>query len=129
MPGGDRTGPLGAGQITGRGAGFCTGYGVPGYLNPVGRGFGRGAGFMRGLGGGRGRGWRHQYWATGLPGWARSGRNYLFPVYYQAEAGVPNQKAELESLKEQAQYYGEALESINKRINELQKEKKASKDA
>ena len=129
MPGGDRTGPLGAGQVTGRGAGLCTGYDVPGYLNPVGRGFGRGAGYMRGFGGGRGRGSRHQYWATGHPGWARSGWNYPIPEYYQTEVGVPNRKAELKSLKEQALYFGEALESINKRIDELQKEKKTSKDA
>ena len=26
MPGGDRTGPMGMGQMTGRGAGYCAGY-------------------------------------------------------------------------------------------------------
>jgi len=68
MPGGDGTGPAGMGPMTGRAAGFCAGYGVPGYMNPIGgRGFyGRGA-F------GRGRGWRNWYWATGMPGWARAG--------------------------------------------------------
>ncbi|MGI6207796.1 MAG: DUF5320 domain-containing protein, partial [Anaerolineae bacterium] len=41
MPRGDRTGPQGMGPMTGRGAGYCAGYGVPGYANPVGgRGFG-----------------------------------------------------------------------------------------
>ena len=51
MPFGDRTGPLGLGPMTGRAAGYCAGYPVPGYLNPIpGRGFGRGAGFG---GGGR----------------------------------------------------------------------------
>ncbi|MGB9797357.1 MAG: DUF5320 domain-containing protein, partial [bacterium] len=47
MPFGDRTGPLGRGPRTGRGAGFCSGFPVPGYLNPIpGRGFwGRGRGF------------------------------------------------------------------------------------
>ncbi len=128
MPGGDRTGPLGAGPVTGRGAGFCAGYGLPGYLNPVGRGFGRGAGFMGGFGGGRGRGWRHQYWATGLPGWARYDWNYPIPAYFGVEGEAPNRKVELESLKEQAKYYGKALENINKRIDELQREKKATKE-
>jgi hypothetical protein len=32
---GDRTGPAGLGPMTGRAAGFCAGYPVPGYMNPV----------------------------------------------------------------------------------------------
>jgi hypothetical protein len=51
MPRGDRTGPLGAGPMTGRGAGICTGAGAPGF---AGGGRGRGMGF--GCGGGRGLG-------------------------------------------------------------------------
>jgi hypothetical protein len=40
MPAGDGTGPLGLGSMTGRAAGYCAGYPVPGYMNPVpGRGF------------------------------------------------------------------------------------------
>lgn len=65
MPGGNGTGPMGMGPMTGRGAGYCAGYGVPGYMNPVGGrgggfGFGRrGAGFGHGFGRGFGfgRGW------------------------------------------------------------------------
>ena len=62
MPGGDRTGPWGAGPMTGRAAGYCTGYPVTGYANSArgyGRGFGRGRGrgFGRGWGKGFGRGW------------------------------------------------------------------------
>jgi len=34
MPLGDGTGPLGLGPMTGRAAGFCAGYPVPGYMNP-----------------------------------------------------------------------------------------------
>ena len=72
MPGGDRTGPLGAGPRTGRAAGYCAGYSMPGYANPVGGwGAGRGGGFGYGAGfggGGYGRGWRHRYLATGIPG-------------------------------------------------------------
>jgi hypothetical protein len=35
MPRGDGTGPAGLGPMTGRAAGFCAGYPVPGYLNPA----------------------------------------------------------------------------------------------
>lgn len=35
MPAGDGTGPLGSGPMTGRAAGFCAGYPVPGYANPL----------------------------------------------------------------------------------------------
>jgi len=41
MPAGNGTGPLGLGPMTGRAAGYCAGYPVPGYMNPVaGRGLG-----------------------------------------------------------------------------------------
>jgi hypothetical protein len=58
MPRGNRTGPWGAGPMTGRAAGYCAGYTVPGYVNPR-RGYGRGwgRGFGRGWGRGFGRGW------------------------------------------------------------------------
>lgn len=52
MPGGDRTGPLGQGPLTGRRMGFCAGFNTAGFMNPkFGRGFGRGfgAGFGRGF--------------------------------------------------------------------------------
>jgi hypothetical protein len=54
MPKGDKTGPSGAGPMTGRGAGYCAGYPVPGYVNPMGGyrpGWGRGR--CRGFGRGR----------------------------------------------------------------------------
>jgi len=40
MPFGDGTGPAGMGQMTGRAAGFCAGYPVPGYMNPIAGGVG-----------------------------------------------------------------------------------------
>ena len=50
MPRGDGTGPAGMGPMTGRTAGFCAGYPVPGFTNPVGGrgywGWGRGGGFF-----------------------------------------------------------------------------------
>ena len=55
MPGGDGTGPAGRGPRTGRAAGYCAGYNVPGYMNPVyGRGLGLRRGYGRGFGFGRG---------------------------------------------------------------------------
>ena len=45
MPGGDRTGPMGMGPMTGRGAGYCAGSAAAGFANRVyGGGFGRGRG-------------------------------------------------------------------------------------
>jgi len=35
MPRGDGTGPAGMGPMTGRAAGYCAGFPVPGYMNPV----------------------------------------------------------------------------------------------
>jgi len=35
MPAGDGTGPFGLGPMTGRAAGYCAGYPVPGYGNPI----------------------------------------------------------------------------------------------
>ena len=50
MPRGDGTGPMGNGPMTGRSAGFCAGFAVPGAANAAGI-FG-GFGCRRGFGGG-----------------------------------------------------------------------------
>ena len=74
MPGGDGTGPMGLGPMTGRAAGYCAGYPVPGYMNPIpGRGYwGWGRGLGRGWGRGFGRGWRTRGWAGYYPpAWGR----------------------------------------------------------
>jgi hypothetical protein len=98
MPGGDRTGPMGAGPMTGRAAGFCAGYAMPGHMNPTG---GRGQGFWgRGCGGGWGRG-------RGV-GLGASRFNW-----------APTPEQELESLKQQASYIQGALADITRRIEEL----------
>ena len=102
MPAGDGTGPRGMGPMTGRRAGYCAGYGMPGYANSMpGRGFG--------MGWGRGRGWRHMYYATGLPGWARYGNA-------PAWGAQPTPEQETEFLKSQAEMLKEELEAISKRI-------------
>ena len=114
MPGGDRTGPIGMGPMTGRGAGFCAGSGAPGFADPApGRGFGMGRGRGRigggGAFGGGGRGFRRWYYATGLPGWMRFGaRPTDFPTAdretekRRLEALARRLEAELEDLRMQA---------------------------
>ena len=137
MPGGDRTGPMGMGPMTGRAAGFCAGYGAPGYANAIpGQGFGRGfwgrgwRGGGRGWGGG-GRGWRHMYYATGLPGWMRFG----WPAPPMAAAwgaepwaygppapGPMPREQELQVLRDHAEALKSQLDQISARIEELEKE-------
>ena len=124
MPRGDGTGPVGMGPMTGRAAGFCAGYSAPGYMNSVG---GRG---YRGRGRGGGRGWRHQYYATGLPGWARAPMGVpawggpMAPYAPQDGPAAPTAEQELDGLKMQAEYFQEALGQINQRIQQLEAEAK-----
>lgn len=120
MPGGDGTGPMGMGPMSGRGAGYCAGYPAPGFMNPAGgRGFlGRSFG---GRGGGRGR--RHMFRATGLPGWARAGWVPLADTYPPMAgaafaSGLPRD-AELQALERQAEYFRSALDEVRKRLEEL----------
>jgi hypothetical protein len=79
--------------MTGRGAGFCAGYDAPRF-----RAWRRG--------GGRGRGRRHGFRATGLPRWA-------------GPAPQISKEDETEALEEQAQWLGEQLAAIQERLAEL----------
>jgi hypothetical protein len=100
--------------MTGRAAGYCAGYPVPGYMNSIpARGFGPG------WGGGWGRGWRHRFYATGLPGWARF--DYV-PAWGYGTYAPPTPKQEAEGLKAQAEWLKDQLDAINRRIEELRKE-------
>ncbi len=120
MPGGDRTGPTGMGPMTGRGAGYCGGFGAPGFMNRVFRGgfFGRG----RGGGGGGGRGWRNMFYATGLTGWQRAA-GWSAPPAAPAAPGAAPQPAsaeeELQLLRAQAEANAAALDALRRRIDEL----------
>ncbi len=143
MPGGDGTGPGGMGPMTGRAAGYCAGYSVPGFMNPI---PGQGS-----WGWGRGGGWgrRNLFYATGLPGWQRAavgspafgaaGAGYApyatpFAAVGSPALGVPGagsapyatpfapamtHQQELDMLKGQAEYFEDALDGIKKRIEEL----------
>ncbi|MBN1293456.1 MAG: DUF5320 domain-containing protein [Candidatus Latescibacteria bacterium] len=119
MPGGDRTGPLGMGPMTGRAAGFCAGYNVPGYMNPYG---GRGMGYgrmMGGRGGGFGRG----------RGFGRFVAPYVQPQVYPVApqpgfgAMAYDESAELEALRAQAQSIEATLSGIQQRIEALETQK------
>jgi len=126
MPGGDGTGPAGMGPMTGRAAGYCAGYAVPGFMNPMpGRGFrgwGRGMGFGRGFG--RGRGWRAM--AGGYPAAYAPYGAYPPDAVSPYTSPMPRE-AELEALKAQAEYFSSALEEIRKRMDELQAEAEKQK--
>ena len=96
--------------MTGRGMGYCAGYDVPGFLNrPWGWGGYGGRGF--------GRGWRHRYYATGVPGWMAGG----YPNYGPPAASPEN---ELKALEEEAAFLEKSLEEGRKRLSELEAKEK-----
>jgi hypothetical protein len=95
--------------MTGRAAGFCAGYPVPGYMNPVG-----------GLGyGGAGRGGRP--WGGGRGRSFGGGRGLMFgapqPAYMTVEQ-------ELASLKNQAALLEDQVSATKSRIEELESSEK-----
>lgn len=116
MPRGDRTGPNGMGPMTGRGAGYCSGSTVPGYMNPyggrgLGRGFGYGAGFGRAYGHGFGRGFGYGLGYGRL--WANPyGAAPVAPLTPQAEQDLLNRQTEL--LESELQAIRKRLEELNK---------------
>jgi hypothetical protein len=116
MPRGDRTGPSGLGPMSGRGAGFCAGFEMPGFANGspskgagmpgyAGGGPGRGAGWLSGLRRG-GRGNRNWFHRTGLFDWQRGGADN-----YRTASG----------LKDELQGFERATEQIRSRLTELEK--------
>lgn len=116
MPAGDGTGPLGLGAMTGRAGGFCAGFSMPGYLNPIpgrGRGMGRGWGRGRGRGWGRGFGWRYPYDPVGAFGTAPA----IGVTPYQAG---PSGEYEVQALRAQAEHLEGTLNEIRKRLAELE---------
>ena len=105
MPGFDGTGPGGRGPMTGWGRGYCsesTGYGRPEY-----RTYGR-------SGGSRGRGWRNQYWLTGVPAWARWGS----PVRFEPEL---TKQEQMKMLQEEAKNLESELDHVKKELEKLNK--------
>lgn len=120
--------------MTGRAAGYCAGFGMPGFANVQGRGFGRGRGFggLGGRGGGRGGyGRRNRFYATGLTGWQRAamGDPAFGGVVPErapnavASAPTMSDAQQLADLRAQAEQFQDALDGIRERIEELQREK------
>jgi len=115
MPGFDRTGPMGAGPMTGGRRGLCGGsHGRPlnmGYAYGYGYGGGRGMGFRRGYGGyGRGRGF----------GSRRYGGYPTPPAFGPTD---PMSSAdEMAMLQAEANAMKASLESIQNRIAEIEKD-------
>lgn len=114
MPRGDRTGPVGMGPMRGRGVGYCAGFDAPGFVNRApGQGFGAGYGWSRGMNRSGGGGWRHMFWATGLPGWLRAG-------WHPGSGEKADPAFEKQSLKNQETMLQSQLDSIRKRLSELE---------
>lgn len=110
--------------MTGRGAGYCAGYGTPGFMN-AGVGFG-----FRGGGRGRGRGWRNRFRLTGMPGWQRAA--WGWPAFGSVAVPAPpfvppaiGPQQELEWLRQQAEGFASALGEIKRRIAELEAQAEA----
>ena len=112
MPGGDRTGPVGRGPMTGRAAGFCAGYSSPGYADP---------GYGRGFGRGRGRGFGRGYWGRGRGFWWRG---YYPEPYNRSVYPQPNKVDEKAYLEDIVKDLEEEIKTLQDRIQELTKEKK-----
>ncbi len=115
MPRGDGTGPNGMGPMTGRRAGYCAGYGVPGYMNDVpvrGRGYGYGWGYGRGYGRGYGYG-------------ARWGAGYHGAGWYGPPVTPENEKVFLEN---EMKYLEQRQKDLRKRLDELKHEERTSGD-
>ncbi|QGP93873.1 hypothetical protein MGLY_32960 [Neomoorella glycerini] len=124
MPRGDRTGPWGLGPRTGRGAGYCNGFPVPGFMNPA-FGFGRGLGL--GLGRGRGLGLGRR-WAWGFfppsYGWFPGGWwGAPFPGAVPPQGAAP----EVEFLKQQAAVLEGQLKAVKEQLKALQQEERQDK--
>lgn len=108
MPRGDRTGPMGMGPMTGRGAGYCNSFATSDYAYPV--------GFAGGLGGGLrcggGRRFRRMFYATGMPGWARYGH----PENMGTNAAAFDERT---FLSNQTKFLENQLREIKERLSNL----------
>jgi hypothetical protein len=98
--------------MTGRGLGLCRSAwegGAPG------TGFGPSRAIGHGYG--RGRGWRHCYCATGLPGWGRAGKPCFGGIGY-SRRGTQD---ELNDLTDYIRGLEETLQATKARIVELER--------
>ncbi|MGD9174192.1 MAG: DUF5320 domain-containing protein [Desulfobacterales bacterium] len=106
MPGIDRSGPMGAGPMTGGRRGFCNPATAPGVRAFMG-GSSYGLGFRGGFG--RGRVWRHGV-----------GRGYRWHPAAVGAVDTVDNAAEIAALRDEANYLKDSLDAINRRIDELE---------
>ncbi|HHV45070.1 MAG TPA: DUF5320 domain-containing protein [Firmicutes bacterium] len=114
MPRGDGTGPRGFGPLTGRGAGYCAGYPVPGCVHPYPRG-----------GWGYGRGYRWRYYATGVPAWVRG---TPAPWGYGAPGYLEEPVEEKELLKHDVAMLEKQLKKMRARLKELEEQQQEDEE-
>lgn len=107
MPRGDGTGPMGMGPMTGRRAGYCSGFAAQGNANPV--------GFTGRFGCGRGRGNGNMFRVTGMQG----GMCYGYPVYAGSNGSAFNEKG---FLTNQAEFLENQLQQVKNRLSALNEE-------
>jgi len=112
MPRGDQTGPEGYGPMSGRDAGFCAGYDMPGYIDPMGYRMG-----MR-------RAWRNRRWHGMGYGFGRHGsmRYAAFEVPYP-----PEEKEEM--LKNREVWLQEQLDEVRTELKGMAKKPEAEQDS
>jgi hypothetical protein len=119
MPGFDRTGPMGAGPMTGGARGLC---------NPANAGYN--PGFTEGFSYGRGLGLRCGFRGRFGPdrgGWGRCfGRGYGWHPPAVGQAYPAGASDEIDMLRANANYLQKSLDAINNRIEELEKKPSAS---
>ena len=125
MPRGDRTGPMGAGPMTGRGLGYCAGISSPGYAYRGWYGYGAGRG-GRPWGGGRGRAWGGGR-GYGHGGWGDPGWGWAPSIAYErayCDYGFASVEHEKSYLREELKGLQEEMDALTKHLNELESEKK-----
>ncbi|MHA1291908.1 MAG: DUF5320 domain-containing protein [Promethearchaeota archaeon] len=125
MPGGDGTGPVGQGPMTGRALGYCAGYSTPGYTKGLRGGMGRGWWRGRGFGFGRGIGWgRGFYRGRNFRGTLYNPPIGISPVYNPYGLGVSpttTPENQLAMLKQEKDYLNSEMESIKNAIDDISK--------
>ncbi len=113
MSRGDRTGPEGMGPMSGRAAGYCARFDMPGFANrPYRQVLETGPEGDRRRGSRGGHGWRHMFWATGLPGWMRQGN-------YRDNRQKMDLAFEKQSLKYQEDILQSHLDIVRQRLSEF----------
>lgn len=106
MPRGDRTGPLGGGQLSGRQLGLCADYDVPGYVQGNFFGCGSGRGRSRAIGG-RGMAFR-----------SGAGRGGRLPVS-DLDTVPTTSASEAAQLKSQMDGLEQALTALRRQLDTL----------